>query len=95
MLFSAHFYLGSANIGSRGATWTKEIGIIGSDCPKLASDAKKIFSLYWSIDGLKKLPEVYPKQLATKINLEKPLKVLNRADNTIYKVIISAFILDT
>ena len=57
----------------------------------LASDAKKIFSLYWSIDGLKKLPEVYPKQLATVINLKKPLKVLNRADNTIYKV-ISAFI---
>ena len=54
----------------------------------LASDAKKIFSLYWSIDGIKKLPQVYPKQLATKINLEKPLKVLNRADNTIYKVII-------
>ena len=87
-LLSAHFYLGSANIGSRGATWTKEIGIIGSDCLMLASDAKKIFSLYWSIDGLKKLPDVYPKQLATKINLEKPLKVLNRADNTIYKVII-------
>ena len=56
----------------------------------LASDAKKIFSLYWSIDGLKKLPEVYPKKLATRINLEKPLKVLNKADNTIYKVIISA-----
>ena len=54
----------------------------------LASDAKKIFSLYWSIDELRKLPEVYQKKLATRINLEKPLKVLNRADNTIYKVII-------
>ena len=57
-----------------------------SDCSTFASDAKKIFNLYWSIDGLKKLPKVYPKDLSTKINSKKPLKVLNRIDNTTYKV---------
>ena len=52
-----HFYLGSANVGSRGTSWTKELGMLVTACPKLGEDAKKIFDLYWHIDGMKKLPE--------------------------------------
>ena len=84
--FSKHFYLGSANIGSRGTTWTKEIGMLIKDCPTFASDAKKILDLYWIIHGMKKLPKTYPNELTSTINLLRPLRVLNKMDNTIYKV---------
>ena len=57
-----------------------------TECPELGSDARKIFDLYWSIDGLKELPSKYPKNLATKINVLNPLKVFNKLDNTVYKV---------
>ena len=52
-----HFYMGSANIGSRGSSWTKELGMLVKHCPKLGVDARKIFDLYWSINGLKELPK--------------------------------------
>ena len=52
-----HFYMGSANIGSRGSSWTKEIGMLVKFCPKLGVDARKIFDLYWNIDDKKDLPK--------------------------------------
>ena len=85
-----HFYLGSANFGSRGTTYTKELGIQVKHCPHLAKDLKKIFDLYWSIDGLKKLPEKYTDSLATKINMENPTLILNQKDFTVYKVFIGS-----
>jgi hypothetical protein len=56
-LFSEHFYLGSANVGSRGTTFTKELGVLVTNCPQLGADARKIFDLYWSVYKLKVLPE--------------------------------------
>ena len=85
--FRKHFYLGSANFGSRGTTFTKELGMLVKDCPTLGEDARKIFDLYRSVDGLKKLPKRYPKYLRTKINDTHPVQVYNTKDDTIYKVI--------
>ena len=85
-----HLYLGSANFGSRGTTFTKEVGILVKHCPYLAKDLKKIFDLYWSIDGLKKLPEKYSNLLSTKINLKRPALILNQKDLTVYKVFIGS-----
>ena len=31
--------------------------MLTTNCPKLGQDARKIFDLYWHIDGMKKLPE--------------------------------------
>ena len=85
-----HLYLGSANFGSRGTTYTKELGILVKHCPYLAKDLLKIFQLYWSIDGLQKLPEQYSNSLSTKINLERPALILNQKDLTVYKVFIGS-----
>ena len=82
--------MGSANVGSRGSSWTKEVGLLVTNCPKLAVDAKKIFNLYWSVDGLKSLPKDYPRELSTQINQDTPLKVLNNLDNTIYKIFLGS-----
>ncbi len=49
--------MGSANIGSRGTSWTKELGMLVTNCPALGDDARKIFDLYWHIDGMKELPK--------------------------------------
>lgn len=78
--------MGSANLGSRGTSWTKELGMMVTNCPKLGEDARKIFDLYWSIDGLDKLPTKYPKGMATEINDKNPLQVLNHNDGVIYNV---------
>ena len=81
-----HFYLGSANFGTRGTTFTKELGMLVKDCPLLAQDARKIFDLYKSVDGVKALPTRYSKHLRTSINETHPLLVYNTKDDTIYKV---------
>ena len=57
LYFSQHVYMGSANLGNRGTRRTKELGIVVKNCPKLAEDATKMISLYWSLYKLKKLPE--------------------------------------
>ena len=49
--------MGSANLGNRGTRRTKELGVVIRDCPKLAEDATKMISLYWSLYQLENLPE--------------------------------------
>ena len=83
---SKHFYLGSANFGTRGVSYTKELGILVKDCALLGEDARKIFDLYRSIDGVKKLPRKYSRHYKTWINDANPLSVYNTKDDTIYKV---------
>jgi len=51
-----HFYIGSANIGSRGASWTKELGVLVTNCPALGEDASKLIQLYWDIYAMDQLP---------------------------------------
>lgn len=87
---SQHFYLGSANVGSRGLSWTKEIGMLVTNCSILATDAKKIFDVYWHIDGMKKLPQKYPSHLSTEINSQSPIKIFNKLDNSIYKIFLGS-----
>ena len=57
--FRKHFYMGSANIGSRGASWTKELGVLVTNCPALGADASKLIQLYWDIYSMDKLPAKY------------------------------------
>ena len=90
LLLREHFYIGSANIGSRGASWTKELGVLATNCSQLARDARKIIDLYWSVDGLGTLPSTYPKDLATRLNAHSPIKILNTFDSTVYKVFIGS-----
>ena len=78
--------MGSANFGTRGVSYTKELGILVKDCALLGEDARKIFDLYRSIDGVKKLPRKYSRQFKTWINDANPLSVYNTKDDTIYKV---------
>ena len=80
--------MGSANFGTRGVSYTKELGILVKDCALLGEDARKIFDLYRSIDGVKKLPRKYSRHYKTWINDAKPLSVYNTKDDTIYKVIL-------
>lgn len=82
--------MGSANLGTRGTSFTKELGMFVQNCSKLAEDARKIFDLYWSIDGLKNLPKKYPRGLESKINLKHPLRILNSHDGTIYNVFLGS-----
>ena len=55
--FRRNFYIGSANLGNRGTTKTKEVGVLVRDCPALGDDAGKIFDIYWSVYGLRSLPK--------------------------------------
>ena len=84
--FRKHFYLGSANFGSRGTTFTKELGMLVKDCPSLGEDARKIFDLYKSVDGLNSLPKKYSKHLKTRINATHPITIYNTKDDVVYKV---------
>ena len=84
--FSKHFYLGSANVGTRGTTLTKELGMFVKNCPILGQDARKLFDVYWAVDGLKELPKIYPRNLWSTINVNHPLRVLNSLDGVIYDV---------
>jgi len=54
----------------------KELGIVGRDCPCLAADLSKIFSVYWLIGGTTKLPSSWPAELATNINSSFPAAIL-------------------
>jgi phosphatidylserine/phosphatidylglycerophosphate/cardiolipin synthase-like enzyme len=55
--FRKHFYIGSANLGSRGASWTKEVGVLVTNCPDLGVDASKLVQLYWELGNLKDVPK--------------------------------------
>ncbi len=48
--------MGSANIGSRGASWTKELGVLVTNCPAMGADASKLIQLYWDINSMDQLP---------------------------------------
>ena len=80
--------MGSANFGTRGVSYTKELGILVKDCALLGEDARKIFELYRSIDGVKKLPRKYSRHYKTWINDANPVSVYNTKDDTIYKVLL-------
>jgi len=43
---------------SRCTTWTKEIGMLVTNCPELAEDAVKIHDIYMNIKG--ELPKRFP-----------------------------------
>ncbi|UYV65855.1 PLD4 [Cordylochernes scorpioides] len=64
----------------------KESGLLLENCRCLAEDVQKIFEMYWML-GLPnaKIPPVWPTDLHTEINVQKPLPVsLNGTNSTVY-----------
>ena len=54
----------------------KEIGAVMYDCPCLAEDMAKIFDVYWALGGEDAvIPDRWPEELWTDINVDNPLNV--------------------
>ena len=70
-----HFYVGSANFDWRSLTQVKEVGVLVTDCPCLAADMAKVWSVYWQLGGRAELPVTWPKELATSYNADTPLSL--------------------
>lgn len=78
-----HFYVGSANFDWRSLTQVKELGVLVTDCPCLAEDMSKIWSVYWALGGRDSVPPSWPDTLATNINSAAPL-TLSGSDLSVY-----------
>ncbi|KAL4716073.1 hypothetical protein ACJJTC_013850 [Scirpophaga incertulas] len=71
-----HFYIGSANMDWRALTQVKELGIVAYNCSCLATDLAKIFDVYWSLGAPDAVvPDSWPAELATDINVEHPINI--------------------
>jgi len=70
-----HFYVGSANFDWRSLTQVKEVGVLVTDCPCLAEDMEKIWSVYWALGGATSLPSTWPTELSTLYNANNPLSL--------------------
>jgi len=72
-----HFYVGSANFDWRSLTQVKELGVLVRDCPCMAEDMYKIWSVYWDLGGKENIPSTWPDSYSTKINSDSPLHLPN------------------
>ncbi|KAI1723297.1 PLD-like domain-containing protein [Ditylenchus destructor] len=73
---SKHVYIGSANMDWRSLTEVKELGVVLRNCPVIANDLHKIFSVYWQMsdrDGFP--PRNWPSDLQTNISNKRPLNI--------------------
>ncbi|XP_078593857.1 5'-3' exonuclease PLD3-like isoform X1 [Branchiostoma floridae x Branchiostoma japonicum] len=71
-----HFYVGSANLDWRSLTQVKELGAVVEDCPCLAQDMGKLFSVYWDLGKPgADLPPAWPSAYQTNYNLQTPVQV--------------------
>ncbi|KAL0880322.1 hypothetical protein ABMA27_002773 [Loxostege sticticalis] len=71
-----HFYIGSANMDWRSLTQVKELGIVAYNCSCLATDLGKIFDVYWLLGAPGAVvPDEWPEELATDINMEHPINM--------------------
>ncbi|XP_063826849.1 5'-3' exonuclease PLD3-like isoform X1 [Ostrinia nubilalis] len=71
-----HFYIGSANMDWRSLTQVKELGIVAYNCSCLATDLGKIFDVYWTLGAPDAVvPDEWPEELATDINMEHPINM--------------------
>lgn len=77
-----HVYLGSANMDWRSLTQVKELGVLVENCSCLAKDVAKIFNVYWQMGAEDaRIPNKWPDNLSTKINIENPVKVNYSVDH--------------
>ena len=53
----------------------KEVGVLVTDCPCLAEDMEKIWSVYWALGGATSLPSTWPTELSTSYNANNPLSL--------------------
>jgi len=74
---NTHFYVGSANFDWRSLTQVKEVGVLVKNCGCLAEDMAKIWQVYWDLgaDGAT-VPDTWPRDLSTTINMKSPLRLL-------------------
>ncbi|XP_078673648.1 5'-3' exonuclease PLD3-like isoform X2 [Branchiostoma floridae x Branchiostoma belcheri] len=78
-----HFYVGSANMDWRSLTQVKELGAVIEDCPCLAQDVGKLFSVYWDLGKPgAELPSSWPAAYQTNYNLQTPVQVAFNGTNT-------------
>ncbi|XP_047522173.1 5'-3' exonuclease PLD3-like isoform X2 [Pieris napi] len=84
-----HFYIGSANMDWRSLTQVKELGIVAYNCSCLATDLAKIFEVYWTLGSPDAVvPDTWPKELSTEINMEHPINISDDQSN--YGVFITS-----
>ncbi|GFO27503.1 phospholipase d3 [Plakobranchus ocellatus] len=73
---NTHLYIGSGNFDWRSYTQTLETGVLIEDCPCLGEDAAKIFEVYWYLRKPdSKIPESWPSNLSTSINVSNPIEI--------------------
>ncbi|CAH1263664.1 PLD3 [Branchiostoma lanceolatum] len=78
-----HFYVGSANLDWRSLTQVKELGAVVEDCPSLAQDVGKLFSVYWDLGKPgADLPPSWPAAYQTNYNLQTPVQVAFNGTDT-------------
>lgn len=54
------------------------MGVVIWNCSCLANDISKIFEVYWSLGVTNsKIPDVWPPELETQINVDNPVPVTN------------------
>ncbi|VVC95240.1 unnamed protein product [Leptidea sinapis] len=76
-----HFYIGSANMDWRSLTQVKELGVVAYNCSCLATDLGKIFDVYWMLGSSQVIPDSWPANLSTDINMEHPINISNGDSN--------------
>nr|CAD7430678.1 unnamed protein product [Timema monikensis] len=71
-----HLYVGSANTDWRSLTQVKELGAVVYNCSCLATDAAKLFDVYWFLgDPKAAIPPVWPSNLSTFYNINTPMNI--------------------
>jgi len=82
--------VGSANFDWRSLAQVKELGVLATDCPDLALDVGKIWDVYWKLGGQgKRIPGRWPSKLATQINSQRPLNILDKGENVTQEVYLA------
>lgn len=64
----------------------KELGLLATNCPCLAEDISKIFSVYWQLSKPKAVvPDTWPPDLSTSWNIDNPVCLkINDTDANVY-----------
>ena len=55
--FRKHFYVGSANFDVEDLNKMKEVGLMITNCPKLADDASRLFAVYVQLGEAQQIPQ--------------------------------------
>lgn len=59
----------------RALSQVKELGVVVTDCPLVAEDARKEFEMYWEAADMTKLPNVWEPKFSTAFGVHNPATV--------------------